>query len=511
MSKQLTFACTLAGTAAALLAALPGPAYAAPGQLDPGFGTGGRVVVDLEPGKTELVDIAVQPDGKVVGVGHIANGKGSDVLVVRLNADGSPDASFGVRRLDLGVSDEADGVAVQPDGRILVAGWTSTNSDGIVWRLNPDGSTDDGFGTAGVVTLGGAGREFLTDVAPLADGRIVVAGASGDSNFSQSSMAVFRLSSAGAPDPSFDQDGVVVLPTQYGFSAVQTIDLQADGKLLVIGDDFAYNTMSVYRFTPEGALDPGFGSGGRASVPGTEPYAYSVRALPDGGVVAVGLDTSGEADVVLARFSAAGVLDPAYGGRLDLGSFDTLRDVDLDPAGRVVASGASGGDGLVVRFDPSGHLDASFGDHGVAEVPGSMPLGVRVVAQPDGKVLTVGEDGKTESRPLVARFLGDPPAPAAPATPTPTCEGKPATIVGTQGKDRLQGTRKADVIVALGGNDKIAGRGGDDLVCAGAGDDRIKGGDGKDVLRGEAGQDRLTGGGGKDRLVGGPGRDTVRP
>jgi hypothetical protein len=88
-----------------------------------------------------------------------------------------------------------------------------------------------------------------------------------------------------------------------------------------------------------------------------------------------------------------------------------------------------------------------------------------------------------------------------------TCLGRAATITGGDGNDRLGGTRRRDVIVALGGDDEISAAGGADLVCAGAGDDIVAGEGGRDRVSGAAGEDRLLGGNGDDRLYGGRGRD----
>ena len=100
----------------------------------------------------------------------------------------------------------------------------------------------------------------------------------------------------------------------------------------------------------------------------------------------------------------------------------------------------------------------------------------------------------------------NPPAPQGGAGAT--CRGKPATVVGTDGRDTLAGTPRADVIAALGGNDMVAGLGGNDTVCGGAGKDTLKGGKGNDALYGEGGRDTLKGGMGADKLQGGPGKDT---
>ena len=100
---------------------------------------------------------------------------------------------------------------------------------------------------------------------------------------------------------------------------------------------------------------------------------------------------------------------------------------------------------------------------------------------------------------------GDPPA------VTPTCQGKPATVLGTAGNDTLTGTGAADVIVAQEGNDKVNAGGGNDLVCGGEGKDALAGKDGKDKLFGEGGKDTLNGGAGKgDVCNGGPKKDKAK-
>jgi len=90
-----------------------------------------------------------------------------------------------------------------------------------------------------------------------------------------------------------------------------------------------------------------------------------------------------------------------------------------------------------------------------------------------------------------------------------SCQGEPATIVGTTGDDRIVGTNGRDVIVSLGGADVINGKGGNDLICSGWGPDVVAGGEGTDRIFGGPGNDQLTGGAGGDHLAGGPGRDTL--
>jgi RTX calcium-binding nonapeptide repeat (4 copies) len=107
----------------------------------------------------------------------------------------------------------------------------------------------------------------------------------------------------------------------------------------------------------------------------------------------------------------------------------------------------------------------------------------------------------------IAAIGANPRCGAAAAAPAATCKGKPATIVGTEGKDVRKGTSGKDVIVGLGGNDKLSGLAGNDVICGGSGKDTLNGGKGGDKLYGEEGKDTLKGGAGKDKLNGGPGKD----
>jgi Ca2+-binding RTX toxin-like protein len=91
----------------------------------------------------------------------------------------------------------------------------------------------------------------------------------------------------------------------------------------------------------------------------------------------------------------------------------------------------------------------------------------------------------------------------------PTCEGLPATIVGTDGNDTLEGTPGVDVVVAKGGNDVIRGYDSDDVLCGGPGNDRLMTGSGADLAIGGPGNDWVTSAAGADRVVGGDGDETV--
>ena len=494
--------------------ALTGPAsYAAPTDLDATFGTGGRVAI---PGDRSAYgyDLARLPDGGYVTVGYV-EGSNQDAFAAKVSSAGQVDGAFGFRHLDnAGASDYAAAVAVQPDGRILVAGSTSTNSDGGVWRLLPTGDPDPSFGGGdGFVNVDSGANEQLFDVAVAPDGKIVVVGSTSADG---GQITIYRRNADGTPDGSFDGDGAIGVGGQ-GSDTGYAVAVQADGKVVVAGEEASAANLTVRRLTTAGQPDSSFSGDGVATVPGALPSSYALVLQADGRIVVAGSVFRGpdDIDATVFRLGTDGSLDGTFGGAVgavvDLGGYEEFDSLAITPTGQVVGTGYTsvGNDAVVARFGANGALDPSFGAGGVhLVVGGNSGWLTGAVVQPDGRILAAGDDGRAIAKPVVYRFLGTPTT-GAPVPATPTCDGQAATIVGTAGKDRLIGTKKADVIVALGGNDRVRGLGGNDVVCAGDGNDEIYGGAGKDRLYGEQGKDRLAGGSGKDRLVGGPDRDTT--
>jgi uncharacterized delta-60 repeat protein len=494
---------------AALWAGLAGPVAGAPGDLDPGFGSGGIVVVD--EGVSEYAyGMTVQPDGKIIGVGTTQLEQDQDALVFRLNADGTRDATFGYRALGDGGDQYAADAAVQPDGKVVVVGQDNAIGDAVVWRLLSSGAPDPSFGGGdGVTTIDSGGFEWLDAVAIAPDGRIVVAGGTSLANQS----TVYRLTTGGRPDPTFDDDGAVGIA---GKSHITDVAVQPDGKVLATGY-VAADHLDVLRLDVAGEADPTYGGGDGVASSALKGRGTAVALQSDGRVVVSGDTPGGDGsyDAVLVRYTASGQPDGGYGtggaASFDVGGDEYLEDLALTPSGGAVASGETdaGEEPIVVKVDAQGRPDAAFGTNGAVLLPGTAEYGYSIGVQPDGHVVVTTDDAKASFSAVVYRLIGDYRAPAAQPQPQPTvtCHGRPATLVGTAGKDRLVGTTRADVVVALGGNDVVKGLGGNDVVCAGDGADKVSGGPGQDKLYGERGADRLAGGTGKDRIVGGPDRD----
>ena len=223
------------------LALAAGLALAGPGDLDRGFGAGGTRTIE---GMGYAGAMAVQPDGKIVVAGLGANG---DVAVGRINPDGSDDPAFGGTRLiDFGSFDIGEAVALQPDGKIVVVGRSGANA--VIARLNPDGSPDMGFGTAGkrAIDYGGPSFDRAEGVAIQPDGKIILAGVGGLDPM----IVVTRLEPDGADDTGFGPGGTRRVHFGLGYEEGRTVALQADGKIVVAGFTGDDHRIAIARLTP---------------------------------------------------------------------------------------------------------------------------------------------------------------------------------------------------------------------------------------------------------------------
>ena len=455
-----------------------GSAWAAAGDLDPAFGPvtsepgqwRDSFPTDQCPGLDHAQGIAVQAaDGKIVVAGYgardltqpCADPPFNEFVVARLNVNGTLDSTFGdaasVGRTGWttiptinGFGDRANAVAIQPDGKVVLAGQagvTGFDSYFGVARFNADGTLDSGFGatcsggeTAGTTTTNFAGtNDQATAVAIEPDGKIVAAGStlisSGNYDF-----AVARYDADGCPDTTFGpgHDGKVT----QGFPAngndkAHGLVLQGD-KIVVAGSAAGSpsNEFGLARFNGDGSLDPSFGANGETLTDfgggGASTSANALVAQSDGRLVAAGTTYMGPAtsiDFALARYTADGVLDSSFGtaGKVTTNfsapstspsqSTDFAQGLALEPDGTIVAGGTaccdSAGqyDFALARYSPDGAPDTSFGANGqlVKDVQGGHDEITAVATQPDGRILTGGWDtiiNGTENEFVVDRYGG---------------------------------------------------------------------------------------------------------
>ena len=284
------------------------PAWAADGDLDTSFGTGGKVTTAIGSADDTAYSVVLQSDGKIIAVGQSDNGANTDFAVVRYNADGSLDTSFGsggkVTTAIGSSNDNARSVVLQSDGKIVVVGnsWSSAYDFAVV-RYNADGSLDTSFGSGGKVTtqVGGSLSDTAYSVVLQSDGKIIVAGAS-DSDF-----AVVRYNANGSLDTSFGSGGKVTTPIGSSSDDANSVVLQSDGKIIVAGfSNGATRDFAVVRYNANGSLDTSFDTDGIVTTPigsGTDE-ANSVVLQSDGKIIAAGYSHNGaNNDFAVVRYS----------------------------------------------------------------------------------------------------------------------------------------------------------------------------------------------------------------
>jgi uncharacterized delta-60 repeat protein len=218
---------------------------AAAGDLDPTFDGDGKAVTDF--GVDDVAKgVAAQGDGKIVAAGYTRDpAKGSDFAVARYNRDGSLDSGFGdggkVRTDFGGTDDRGSAVAVQPDGKIVVAGWAlvpdvTFYTDIALARYNPDGSLDSTFGSGGKLLTNLERTDFANGLAIQPDGKIVVVGGERSAPSGHDyAFAAVRYNPEGSLDPTFGGSGHVITPFTEGLDLAEGVIVQPDGKIVAAG------------------------------------------------------------------------------------------------------------------------------------------------------------------------------------------------------------------------------------------------------------------------------------
>jgi uncharacterized delta-60 repeat protein len=341
-------------------------------------------------------------------------------------ADGDLDPAFGkggVVMTDFNTStDLANAVALQPDGKLVVAGTTYTdndfsNEDFAIARYNTDGSLDTSFGNNGKVTTDFPGlAAVISAVVVQPDGKIVVAGGAFPLFTFAGDFKVARYNPNGSLDTSFGAGGIVTTIFPGDGSFAFALALQPDGKIIAAGTDFfdfnpgdmSDTNFALARYNPDGSLDTTFGSGGTVTTDflGAEDDAYSVLIQPDRKIVAVGSANSpfDYYDFAAARYSPNGTLDTTFGTggkvRVDFGNqdLDIASDAALQSDGKIVAAGTTvfdfgvEQDFALTRFNSNGTVDPTFGTGGLLliDFDSFAQSANAVLLQPDGKIVAVG-------------------------------------------------------------------------------------------------------------------------
>jgi uncharacterized delta-60 repeat protein len=380
--------------------------FCQPGSLDPGFDFDGKTVSDSTVLGTGM---ALQPDGKIVVIGGLISGSNSKFVTQRLLPNGSIDNSFsldGIDKFDFDTTtvldkNFANAVVIQPDGKILVAGFAlyPGNTDFAVVRYNSNGTVDNTFGTNGQVTydLSSGYSDMVNDMALDASGKIILAG-----NAYQD-FAVCRLNIDGSLDTSFGIGGILVTDLFGQYDNIQSVIVLQDGRIAVCGRTIVTSTFDcvVGVYLSNGQPDSSFGGDGleiTAFDSVNWDWANSIVQQPDGKLVICGMVDTLQ-DFITARYLLNGNLDNTFSvdgyDQMDLGDdSETANDLIIQPDNKIVVGGSTNGDFAMIRYDLNGSLDTSFGTNGIVttnifanDVIASLAI------QPDLKLLAGGQSG----------------------------------------------------------------------------------------------------------------------
>ena len=353
--------------------------------------------------------VAVDAENRAVTVGQHSRSFG----LVRFLPDGRRDLSVVT---PIGDFAAAKDVAVQADGRIVSVGHSngipgSVRAEATLVRYLPDGALDPSFGGDGIVTTSVGAYDAALGVAVQPDGRIVVAGSTaGDGSGTDVDVLVLRYLADGSLDPSFGTGGVVRTDVDGSIDIAAGLALLPDGRIVVGGTayrngDVADGDLLVARYLPSGALDPAFGGDGVVTADAGSPFDEGTAVHVDGpDVLLVGDTTPGGVDpqVVVLRFDGSG----GVGTPLVTRELTEGHAVLVDAQGRLAIGGRFGGEARVVRPDDGAHLGGFGGERSAVFDLALDRTGALVAAgcTCDGANTAIRGGFELQSDPVVRRY-----------------------------------------------------------------------------------------------------------
>lgn len=388
--------------------------YSQDGSLDTTFDGDGKVTTAFGSFNDIGGAIAIQPDGKIIVVGYSENSTDADIAVVRYNVNGSLDTTFdgdGKVTTDIANSlNYLNAIAIQSDGKIVVAGYTGTSAsaDFAIVRYNSNGSLDTSFDADGKVTTAiGTAGDFGNAIAIQNDGKIIVVGTTAvGSSFD---FALVKYNANGSLDTSFDSDGMVITDIATFSDEAYSLTIQPDGKIVVVGSaaNGSNNDFAVARYNSDGSLDTSFDLDGKVmtAIGATDDRAKSVVIQNDGKIVVTGFSSATPSrNFATVRYNSNGSLDTSFDldGKVitDFGvaTSSSATTVLLQTDGQIIVAGNIATNGVnynfaLARYNSDGSLDANLDSDGRVTTDFGNNLndfGYAMALQNDNKIVVAG-------------------------------------------------------------------------------------------------------------------------
>ena len=380
------------------------------GALDPTFGTGGRVVTVL-PTDDEILDMAVQADGKMLVSAF--DYSLADFYLMRYNTDGTLDNTFGTNGVSVfPVSDRFVnwGMTLLPDGKILMSGVNflpGNAGDMAVFRFKANGSFDETWGTNGMVTVSFGNYDEANNILVQPNGKILLFGEGERGTMRIYDLAVARLNADGTLDTTFGTGGKAVYPRPEltNLKIPRSVALQSDGKIVILGADASnldvLGKLFLLRINADGTTDNAFGANGFIfpPTPQTNGQIRKVRLQPDGKIIfaARSFDSSFQNSTSsVYRYNTNGTPDAGFGTN-GIAANKSGRGISivLQTDGKIIVGGSAvfpdGSAFALQRLNANGATDTTFGANGTITTGFDRSASIREMElQADGKLLAVG-------------------------------------------------------------------------------------------------------------------------
>jgi uncharacterized delta-60 repeat protein len=333
------------------------------GVLDNTFGNGGKVTTDLSI-DDEFNDVAIQADGKILAAGFSMNNlSNKQFTVVRYKVNGAIDSSFaqnGIFKFNVSNFDNfLNTVAIQADGKILLGGVSYATNDGqmIVLRLNQNGTLDNSFHTTGyhVLNVSGATEDIVSKLLIRSDGKIIVAGSS--TFLTSGKFILFRLLTNGDTDPTFGNSGIVSSGIPNFTLNCLDAQLTTNEDIILAGEASDASSQKqnacLAKYSANGTLDNSFGNGTPGftvfNISGFDMAIGGIALQPDGKIISVGFIAlpNNDIDMIMSRININGSLDNTFGsgGIIQFNNISTGYDlamcVALTNNGKIIIGGLS--------------------------------------------------------------------------------------------------------------------------------------------------------------------------